>query len=127
MNPKIILGVFFINLALLSYGMGSISLHRFRMIGRSVLFFIALGIVLNIAATTLMMLGSDGGSGTFLIHYLMGYSGFVVMLVDFILIWKVQRKKGMNATVNKNLHLYSGIAYTWWVGSYITGSLLVFF
>lgn len=117
------IGAFLVTFALLSYGVGSISLQRFKMVSRSVLWFLSLGILFDIAATVCMIIGSQ--NTPFTIHGFLGYSAFMVMLVDLILVWKESRKEGINSIINKSLHLYAKLAYGWWVIAYITGSLLV--
>ena len=79
--------------------------------------------MLDISATMLMILGSTKGLLTF--HGVLGYSALLGMGVDGFLLWKHNLKKGMEEKVNKNLNLYSRIAYGWWVVAFITGGLMV--
>jgi len=118
-----LIGAFLITFALLSYGVGSISLQRFREVSRGVLGFLSVGIVLDLVAITCMIIGSR--NTPFTLHGLLGYSAFIVMLVDVILVWRVYLKEGLNARINRNLHLFAKLAYLWWVIAYITGSLLI--
>jgi hypothetical protein len=83
----------------------------------------SLGVVLDITATTCMILGSS--KGPFTLHGLLGYSSLALMLTDTLWFWKLKKSAGMNAPVPAKLHLYSSIAYMWWVAAYITGGLLV--
>ena len=69
-----------------------------------------------------MILGSK--NSPFTIHGFIGYSALLVMLVELIRIWKLHQREGIGAVVPKSLHLYSRIAYIWWVVAYITGSLI---
>lgn len=116
-------GAVIVTLALLSYGIGSISLQRFKMISPGVLWFLTLGIILDIVATGFMIVGSS--NTPFTLHGFLGYSALLAMLVDVVLIWKLYLKKKINAFAGKQILLYSKIAYGWWVIAYITGSLLV--
>lgn len=118
-------GAFLVTLALLSYGIGSISLQRFKLVSKSVLWFLSIGIILDISATVCMIIGSQ--NTPFTIHGFLGYSAFLVMFIDLILVWKVYKKSGKDASINKRLQLYAKLAYGWWVFAYITGSLLVIF
>ena len=118
-------GGFLVTLALLSYGIGSITLQRFKLVSLGVLWFLSIGIFLDIAATVCMIIGSQ--NTPFSIHGLVGYSAFLLMLVDLILVWKVYKKNGKNTFINKSLVLYAKIAYGYWVIAYITGSLMVVF
>ncbi len=123
MNPISMIGAFIVTLALLSYGIGSITLQRFKMITPGVLWFLTAGIVLDISATVCMIIGSQ--NSPFTLHGFLGYSALLVMLVDVFFIWRMRIKQKMNAVVGKKLLLYSKAAYGWWVIAYITGSMLV--
>ncbi len=123
MNSISITGAFVITLSLLSYGIGSISLQRFKTVSPGVLWFLTLGVILDIVATIFMIIGSRNPG--FTLHGLLGYSALSVMLVDIILVWRVYRKEKINASVGKKLLLYSRIAYGWWLVAYLTGSMLV--
>lgn len=123
MNPISMVGAFLVTLALISYGVGSFSLQRFKIIKKSALWFLSVGIVLDISATICMILGST--NSPFTVHGFLGYSALLVMAIDIILVWRVYLKNGLNAKVVKSLLLYAKLAYGWWVIAYITGSLLV--
>lgn len=118
-----LVGAFIVTLALFSYGTGSLMLQRFRLVSKGVLWFLSIGILLDIAATVCMIIGSQ--NTPFTVHGFLGYTAFLVMLIDVIWIWSVYRKKGLNAEINKKLHTYSKLAYGYWVIAYITGSLLI--
>ena len=123
MNPISMTGAFVVTLALLSYGIGSISLQRFKIISPGVLIFLTAGIILDISATVLMIIGSQNTPFTF--HGFLGYSALLVMLTDVILIWRHYMRTGINDFVGKKLLMFSKLAYGWWVIAYITGSMLV--
>ena len=123
MNSVSMTGAFIVTLALLSYGIGSISLQRFKKISKGVLWFLSLGVVLDITATIFMIVGSQ--NTPFTLHGFLGYSALLSMLTDLFLILRVYRREGLNCIISKKLHLYSRIAYGWWVIAYITGSLMV--
>ncbi|MDX8339855.1 hypothetical protein SLH46_11715 [Draconibacterium sp. IB214405] len=123
MNPLAIIGAFVITLSLLAYGIGSISLVRFRIIGRIVLLFLTLGVLLDLIAITLMTLGSKGSP--FTLHGLLGAIAFIVMLVNAVWCWNVLLGKGIDTKAHKNHILYTKGAYLFWVIAYFTGSLIV--
>ena len=85
--------------------------------------FVTIGIILDIVATTFMIVGSPNSPFTF--HGFLGYSALGVMLVDVILIWRLKLAQGVDADVPRTLHLYSRYAYGWWVIAFITGGLMV--
>lgn len=122
MNTLSIIGATIVTLALISYSIGIISEQVKRKIIPRVLIFITLGVILDVTATIFMILGSK--NSPFTVHGFVGYSALLVMLIELVRIWQTYNKSGMNAEVPKGLHLYSRLAYIWWVVAYITGSLI---
>lgn len=118
-----IIGAIIITLALLSYGIGNISVQRFKVVTPGVLIFISLGVLLDLIAVTFMILGSK--KSPFSLHGILGYSAILTMLTDFILIWRTYLQNGWDSAISKPVIIYSRFAYAWWVIAYITGSLLV--
>ena len=123
MNTFILVGTSIVNLALVSYSIAIISEQRKRRISNFVLAFLTIGVTLDLTATVCMISGSTHSFVSS--HGLIGYSSFIAMLTDCILLWKFRRKNGPDATVSKGLHLYSRIAYIWWILAYITGAIIV--
>ena len=123
MNILLMIGSFVVILALIAYSVGIITEQRTHKIGLRVIRFVTIGIILDIVATTFMIVGSS--NSPFTLHGLLGYSALAVMLVDVILIWRLKLAKGIDAEVPKSLHLYSRYAYAWWVIAFITGGLMV--
>ena len=123
MNNYVQTGTIIVVFALISYSIAIITEQRKKQILRSVLLFLTLGVILDITATTFMIIGSSKGPLT--LHGILGYSSLTGMTIDAVLIWRQKIKSGMGALVPKGLHLYSGLAYLWWVLAFITGGLLV--
>ncbi|WP_297093588.1 hypothetical protein [uncultured Draconibacterium sp.] len=123
MNPLAIVGAFVITLSFLAYGIGSISLVRFKIVGRLAVAFLSIGVVLDMVAIGLMMLGSKGNP--FTLHGFLGATAFVVMLVDTIWSWKKYITDGRDCRARKNHIIYTKAAYGFWVMAYFTGSLIV--
>jgi hypothetical protein len=123
MQPLAIVGAFIITLALLSYGIGSIAIQRFKIVTPGVLIFLTLGVLLDIVAVSFMIFGSD--KGAFTPHGILGYSAMITMIVNLVLIWWWYFKNGFDTIISNSILLYSKIAYGWWVIAYITGSVLV--
>ena len=123
MNPLAIVGAFVITLSFLAYGIGSISLVRFRIVGRIVVAFLSIGIILDIVAIGLMMLGSKGNP--FTLHGYLGATAFFVMLVGTVWSWRMYLAFGRDCKARKNHIIYTKAAYGFWVMAYFTGSLIV--
>jgi hypothetical protein len=69
-----------------------------------------------------MIIGS--GNIPITIHGFLGYTALIVMLIDTVLIWRFWTKNGSINEVNRGLHIYTRIAYSWWVIAYIAGAII---
>lgn len=123
MNPLAIIGAFIITLSFLAYGIGSISLVRFRIIGRIVLTFLSLGVILDLVAIFLMMLGSK--ATPFTLHGFLGAVAFWVMFIDTVWCWKIYFTYGRDRKARESHIVYTKTAYMFWVVAYFTGSIIV--
>jgi hypothetical protein len=47
------------------------------------------------------------------------------MLADTVILWKHYLKRGAGENVSSRVHLYSLVAYIWWIIAFVTGGLLV--
>jgi hypothetical protein len=118
-----LVGSMVVTLALVFYSIGFAKEQRRKLITARVLLFFTIGVLLDISATTLMILGSTKGMLTF--HGFIGYSSLLGMSIDTILLWRYNLKNGPTKTVNKSINIYTRCAYIWWVAAFITGGLLV--
>nr|NQU92121.1 hypothetical protein [Bacteroidota bacterium] len=125
MNTYVQIGTTIVIFALISYSIAIFTEQRKKQILKTVLIFITFGVLLDITATTFMIIGSSKGPLT--LHGILGYSSLAGMTTDAILIWRQKIKNGIGVSVPKGLHLYSRYAYIWWVLAFITGGLLVAF
>jgi uncharacterized repeat protein (TIGR03987 family) len=121
MNSILIKAVCVVTIALIFYSIGVITEQRKGRISKNVLLFLTSGVLLDIASTTLMIIGSRKIPLT--VHGIIGYSALAVMLIDTILIWRFWRKSG-NSQVPGRLNLYTRFAYIWWVMAYIAGAII---
>jgi len=121
-SPITIFAVTVVNLALVAYGVGIVTEQRTRKVTARALFWLRLGVALDVVATTAMILGSS--SGPFTLHGYVGYSALAVMMTETGLAWR-QRSRNGDGDVPPWLHLFSRFAYTWWVLAYFTGAWLV--
>jgi hypothetical protein len=122
MKPILIAGTIIVNLALIFYSIAIITEQRKHRISRFILNFLTLGVIFDITATICMIIGST--SSPFSLHGILGYSSLAAMTIDAVLIWRFWLAN-KDAEVPRGLHLYSRVAYIWWVLAYITGAILV--
>ena len=123
MKTASIIGSFIVTIALVFYSLGYTRERRRQLVTSVVLSFYTIGISLDITATIFMIIGSTKGLVT--PHGLIGYSSLLGMLTDTFILWRHYLKKGPGENVSRRVHLYSRIAYIWWIIAYITGGLLV--
>jgi hypothetical protein len=122
MSPILIAGTIIVNLALVSYAIGIVGEQRSRRVSAATLNWLRLGVVLDVTATACMIAGSS--SGPFTAHGLLGFSSLAAMMIETGLAWRHRATAGDGA-VPSGLHLYSRVAFGWWLVAYITGALLV--
>jgi hypothetical protein len=120
--PILLAGTIIVNLALIFYSIGVITEQRRHRVTGTVIRFLVLGVIFDVTATVFMIIGSP--NSPFSLHGLLGYSSLTAMLIDTFLAWRHRSAHG-EAEVGRGLHLYSRIAYIWWIAAYITGALLV--
>jgi len=123
MNHSALAGIIIVQAALVSYSIAIITEQRKHLVSSRVLLFLTLGVMLDITATTLMIIGSS--QGPFTLHGILGYSSLAGMLTDAILIWRFSKRNPPDTKVSPGLHRYSLGAYVWWIAAYVTGALLV--
>lgn len=123
MKPVLLAGTIIVNIALISYSIAIITEQRKKIVSNTVLSFLTVGVLFDIIATTCMIIGSE--SSPFSLHGILGYSSLTAMLIDCVLIWRFRLRYGPAVLVNRQLHLYSRLAYSWWVLAYITGAVLI--
>ena len=123
MNILSMIGAGVVTLALISYSVGIISGQKSKKVSKTVLSFIIVGVILDVTATSFMIIGSTNSPFTF--HGFIGYSALLAMLIDMVLLWRAKRQSGINTTTKKSLSIYSLLAYIWWVVVYISGSFMV--
>ena len=125
-----------VTLALLFYSIAVITEQRQGALSKRVLLFLTAGIACDISSTILMIAGSRHIPIT--LHGFIGYSALIVMLIDTVLIWRLWtgariRADAAGLTVAtavempRGLHLYTRLAYGWWVIAYIAGAIISIF
>jgi len=125
MNAYSMTGAGIVLFALLAYSLSILTEQRKKLVTPFVLRFLTIGIILDITATVFMIIGSS--KSAFTLHGFLGYSSLAGMLTDTLLIWRFHLRTQAGTLVPKGLHIYSGLAYAWWVIAFITGLLLVVF
>jgi uncharacterized repeat protein (TIGR03987 family) len=123
LKPVLIAAVTIVNVALIAYTIGIITEQRKRRVTNTVLTFLTIGVIMDITATVCMIIGSE--NSPFSLHGILGYSSLAGMVTDTVLIWRFRLANGSQSEVPRPLHIYSRIAYAWWILAYITGAVLV--
>ena len=123
MYPISVFGAFIMTLSFLAYGIGSVTLERFKIVGTVVLIFFSIGVLFESTAIVMMYIGSDGA--IFGPHGLVGIFALLIMLVNTAWVWFVFLKKGIDAPVNKALLHYTKTAYFVWVVAYLSGIIIL--
>jgi len=123
MDPISMIGAFLITFSLIGFGYGINLLQRFKRVKKGVLWFLSIGILLDVSAIICMISGSR--NSLFSLHGLLGYLAALLMFIDLVLVWRFYRKRGTGIQIDKSLYWYSRIAYGYWVAVYIVGLLLV--
>jgi hypothetical protein len=111
-----------VTLALILYTVAAIKELRARRATAGVRGFFTAAVLVDIAATALMVVATGRLSAT--LHGVLGYSALALMLTDTALLWRHWRRSGP-AEVSRGLHLFSRAAYVYWVAAYVTGAALV--
>ena len=122
MNILLTFGTRIVVLALLAYSVAIITEQRKHKISILVLWFISIGILLDLTATGFMIAGSP--NTPFTVHGILGYSSLTAMLIDAILLWRYRLKNDAATKVGHSLHLYSRVAYIWWILAFVTGGAI---
>lgn len=123
MNSLTVAGAIIISFSLLLYGIGFITIQQYKSVSWGVLVFLTLGILLNLTALVLMIVGSIDPLIT--VHSILGVSSFLVMLIHVIFAWQKFFIKRTEAVLHKKFLTLSKLVYGWWIITYIAGSLLV--
>lgn len=122
MAPILIAGTVIVNFALIFYSIGIITEQRGHRVTSKVMTFLVLGVIFDVTATVCMIVGSP--NPPFSLHGILGYSSLTGMLIETILARRHRTRQG-DGEVPRGLHLYSRIAYIWWILAYLTGAFLV--
>ncbi len=121
MEPITIVGVVLVNVALIVYGIGIVGEQRSHRVSATVLRFLQVGVILDIVATSCMIIGSGAGLS---IHGYLGFSALAAMLSETGFAWR-HRSVNADDEVPGWLHNYSRAAYGWWCIAYVAGAALV--
>ena len=108
MNIFLSYGTKIVILALIAYSIAILTEQKTHRVSNRVLIFITLGILLDIMATVLMIMGSS--NTPFTLHGFIGYSSLAAMLIDTVLIWNHWFKSGPDVNVANGLHLEGKLA-----------------
>lgn len=117
MKPILITGSSIVTAALVFYTISFIRFHRQKQITKSILTIQTIALILDITATTLMIIGSE--NSPFTLHGMLGYSALTIMIIDTSFFWARRKVADLSWLLK-----YSTFAWIWWVLAYITGSII---
>lgn len=121
MEPISIVGVVIVHFALVSYGVGIVAEQRSHRVTAKALRWLRVGVVFDVVATSLMILGSGEGITA---HGILGFSALAAMVTETGLAWRHRSVQG-DAEVPGWLHWTSRLAFGWWCVAYVAGAALV--
>jgi hypothetical protein len=121
MTPLRLAAVTMVTTALALYTIGALKELRARRATPGVCGTFAAGVAFDAMATVLMMLATQRGGLT--LHSVLGYSALAGMATATILMWR-HRLRAETEPLGNGLHLFSRIAYVYWVAAYFTGAAL---
>jgi hypothetical protein len=121
MNPLLVTGMVIVMFALGSYTTAIITQIRSRRPTAMVRSFLTAGVALDGTATAFMIAGSRKIPLTF--HGLLGYSAFLLMATDLLLMWRRYRRHATEPLPAK-LQRYSVASYCWWVLAFFAGIIV---
>jgi len=121
-DPVRMAAVLTVTLALVLYAIGTVKQQRSHRSTPGVRGWLTTGVVFDITATALMIVASKSLTPT--LHGVLGYSALALMVTDTSLLWRHARAHGQ-AEVSKRLHVFSRVAYGYWLIAYFTGAALV--
>lgn len=122
MDPLRMAAVSTVTLALTLYTVGTIQEQRSRRSTPAVRGWLTGGVAFDVTATAFMIAATGSLNPT--LHGILGYSALALMLTDTLLLWRHAARAG-GAPVPRGLHVYSRVAYAYWVVAYFTGAGLV--
>ena len=118
----IIAGVILIHIALILYTIFIFKEFKYKRATRSLLKFITSAVILDILATSCMMIGTS--EEYFTLHGILGYTALFLMIIDAIFIWKHKLNHGSEVVFNTGLDRYSKFSYFLWIIAFGTGEYL---
>jgi FtsH-binding integral membrane protein len=118
MKPILMIASGIVTTALVFYSLSFFGFRRKKKLTGKILAFQTTGLILDISATILMIIGSS--KGPFTLHGILGYSSLTLMIIDTVFFWG----KRQSEEVPLWLQTYSKVAYTWWILAYITGAMI---
>ncbi len=122
MNTTLFFAVGIVTVALVLYTIAVIAEQRAKAVTRTFLVFLTAGVIFDISATVVMIMGSRNIPIT--PHGFLGYSALTVMIIETVLIWRLFRRRGIDCLVPGKLNWYTRLAYGWWVIAYVAGAVV---
>ena len=122
MNTLIQIGTLLVFIALTFYSIALRVERKRKIVSKSLLATMSLGLIFDISATCFMIAGSS--KSPFTLHGAIGYSALFLMCVDVFLLWNSFKSKGLNSLISDKIHQYTLFAYCWWIVAFISGGII---
>jgi len=122
MNPTLMTAIVIVNFALVCYSIAVISEQKTSRVSKTVMAFLIAGVACDVVSTVLMIIGSKNIPLT--VHGVLGYTALTAMVIDTVGIGRFWVRTKGAFTVPRKLHVYTRIAYGWWVAAYIAGAII---
>ena len=123
MNPILLSGISVVNIALIFYTSAFIIAIRKKLVSKLFFGVLLTGVLFDITATTLMIIGSSKGPLT--LHGIIGYSSLAAMITEAINYFLFVRKNGFGKTFSEKSFKVFKYIFIYWVMAYITGAILI--
>ena len=125
MLPFPIGGGILITLTLLLYGLGTVTVQRFKIVTRAILWFYMISSIMHISAY--VIIASYRPDMKVEYHGIMSFISMFVLFTDTFNVWRFYFKHGRNSFFTKRILTFSKIAYAYWVFTYFVASIKLLF
>ena len=125
MLPIPLLGGILITLTLLMYGLGTVTLQRFKLATNAVLVFYTIASVLHFSSY--IIIAKTRPELVFVFHGIMSFVAMLTLFVDTAWLWRCVIRNGKNSFIPNSLLYYSKIVFAYWVFTFFVAFISILF